>query len=319
MSFRLEFTPLSFIIVIWKEKTPKEKTFSGSNPNRKLPTAASKKKKEKASAAASETSKPKPNGTPSTSSGYSAQQAAVNDMMRRALEEDQYSALGSIVDTDSSDDDIDRGDEVPSIRWNHRPKRGSSSSGGGLDTAKPWVQEPVKKLDRNAIVCAMRRHLRVEGMKSVRNFESSTFLDDAEDYNERGRLAGKRSHPPDEEGVPEEDLAVDGRKIGKRRKKKKGSRSSSSQQQQLQQQQSDSGTSLASESKRDGSSTGTPDDEGWDENDAASGADDDGVDIMGEEEESSIFGQTTGASNATWVECDRCKKVSFIHIICTSM
>ena len=31
---------------------------------------------------------------------------------------------------------------------------------------------------------------------------------------------------------------------------------------------------------------------------------------VGEEEESSIFGQTTGASNATWVECDRCKKVS---------
>lgn len=26
--------------------------------------------------------------------GYSAQQAAVRDMMRRALEEDQYSALG---------------------------------------------------------------------------------------------------------------------------------------------------------------------------------------------------------------------------------
>ena len=28
-------------------------------------------------------------------------------MMRRALEEDQYSALGSVVDTDSSDDEDD--------------------------------------------------------------------------------------------------------------------------------------------------------------------------------------------------------------------
>ena len=27
-------------------------------------------------------------------------------------------------------------------------------------------------------------------------------------------------------------------------------------------------------------------------------------------EESSIFGQTTGSSNATWVECDKCQKVS---------
>ena len=43
----------------------------------------------------------------STTAGYSAQQAAVNDMMRRALEEDQYSALGSVVDTDSSDDEDD--------------------------------------------------------------------------------------------------------------------------------------------------------------------------------------------------------------------
>jgi hypothetical protein len=39
------------------------------------------------------------------SGGYSAAQTAVNDMMRRALEENQYSALGSVVDTDSSDED----------------------------------------------------------------------------------------------------------------------------------------------------------------------------------------------------------------------
>ena len=26
-------------------------------------------------------------------------------------------------------------------------------------------------------------------------------------------------------------------------------------------------------------------------------------------DDSSIFGQTTGSSNATWVECDKCKKV----------
>ena len=28
-----------------------------------------------------------------------------------------------------------------------------------------------------------------------------------------------------------------------------------------------------------------------------------------ERDEGSIFGQTTGSSNATWVECDKCKKV----------
>lgn len=76
-------------------KTPKERSISGSNPNRKLPTAASKRRKDRVSAATS-------SGPPGSSSsskvpaGYSAQQAAVNDMMRRALAEDQYSALGEI-------------------------------------------------------------------------------------------------------------------------------------------------------------------------------------------------------------------------------
>jgi hypothetical protein len=37
--------------------------------------------------------------------GLSAAQQAVQDQMRRALEEDQYSAAGSIVDTESDEDD----------------------------------------------------------------------------------------------------------------------------------------------------------------------------------------------------------------------
>ena len=37
--------------------------------------------------------------------GLSAAQMAVQEQMRKALEEDQYSANGSIVDTDSDDDD----------------------------------------------------------------------------------------------------------------------------------------------------------------------------------------------------------------------
>jgi hypothetical protein len=65
---------------------PQEKgAISGSNPTRRLPTAQSRDKKKNAD----------PDGvTSSMPLGYSAQQAAVNDMMRRALEEDQYSALG---------------------------------------------------------------------------------------------------------------------------------------------------------------------------------------------------------------------------------
>ena len=59
--------------------------------------------------------------------------------MRRALEEDKYSALGSVVNTDSSDnDDHGNGNEsgIAAIRWNHRPKRGPSSEGLYLASKK---------------------------------------------------------------------------------------------------------------------------------------------------------------------------------------
>ena len=62
----------------------KEKTTPGSNPTKRLPTAQSRDKKKDAASSSMSMHPP----------GYSAQQAAVRDMMRRALEEDQYSALG---------------------------------------------------------------------------------------------------------------------------------------------------------------------------------------------------------------------------------
>mmetsp|Transcript_40151 Transcript_40151/g.73501 ORF Transcript_40151/g.73501 Transcript_40151/m.73501 type:complete len:111 (-) Transcript_40151:586-918(-) len=67
-------------------------------------------------------------------------------MMQRALKEDKYSSLGSVVNTNSSDnDDHGNGNEcgIAAIRWNHRPKRGPSSE--GLDSAKPWVDRSKKR------------------------------------------------------------------------------------------------------------------------------------------------------------------------------
>ena len=67
-------------------------------------------------------------------------------MMRRALKEDKYSALGSVVNTDSSgNDDHGNGNEsgIAAIQWNHRPEHGPSSE--GLDLAKPWVDTSKKR------------------------------------------------------------------------------------------------------------------------------------------------------------------------------
>ena len=203
--------------------------------------------------------------------------------MRRALEEDQYSALGSIVETDSSDDDEE---------YAYDPTSGRSGA-----------------IDRHVLQAAVRRHLRMDGQRSLKGFDPATFRMDADDYAEgraRASSPGKRPRGAVTSPAPEED--------GRRRKKR--------------------GTGVGSPVP--------PAEEAEESNDAAAGGGNpppaaaqqqptqvaaasasgaeqqqgeeycgDDNDGLGEEEETSIFGATQGAKNATWVECDRCKKVRF--------
>eukprot|EP00986_Skeletonema_menzelii_P003349 scaffold1019_cov146-Skeletonema_menzelii.AAC.7 len=213
--------------------------------------------------------------TPTSSTGYSAQQAAVNDMMRRALEEDQYSALGSVVDTDSSDDE------------DYNPRRG--------------VGKPI--LNRNTLLVAMKRHMRMEAMNTLNNFDGKSFLEDAEEYVERGGKASSsfvvnKSPTVLPDNNDEEELDVNGRRIGKRRKKKKQNR------------RGGGGNAFMNTPDAgiggQGVGSGGMDDDGGAGGGIDSSAFDD--DSLAEDAEISIFGQTAGSSNATWVECDRCKK-----------
>jgi hypothetical protein len=167
----------------------------------------------------------------------SAAQLAVNEQMRRALEEDKYSAVGSIVDTDSDEDDAD----YP-------------------------VYGGTMHIDRTTIMNAMKKRL---------------------------WMAGDEQEDEDEE-----------RRAKKKRKKAKRTR--------------DEGTGGAVAA----TAAATP----------AAGAKPDRVspvvksytDHQPEEDHDhirdggSIFGQTAGASNATWVECDKCKKVSRRKADCSS-
>ena len=260
----------------------------------------------------------------------SVQQAAVNDMMKRALEEDKYSALGSVVNVnsdDSSDDDDEEGDtnneveeeDEDDIRWNHRPKRSNSSSSDVAD--KPWGGNSMKekiKVDRTTLQLALRKHIRLESQKSVRNFEERTFFTDAEDYLVSGsstRNASKHSRSMSPmrngvDGIPDGDLAIDGRRIGKRRKKKKkkgavaAAAAAAAGQQQIDVPMESSGADNTPMTDKSGN------DDEWENNNAGTDNNGEDVEFVAQEEEESIFGQTQGSSNATWVECDRCKKVS---------
>jgi len=157
--------------------------------------------------------------------GLSPAQLAVNEQMRRALEEDQYSANGSIVDTDSDDDDHQHIYKGQSIR-----------------------------LDRNHLMQAARKHLWLERI----NGGSAAIGSGAEDSD--GRLAGR---------------------------KKKGKRSKD--EDFLGALPPATGCDVEQDMNNEESKTGS-------------------VEKGFERDESSIFGQTTGSSNSTWVECDKCGK-----------
>jgi len=171
--------------------------------------------------------------------GLSAAQMAVNEQMRRALEEDQYSANGSIVDTDSDEEE-----------------------------AQFMYKGHTVRLDRNFLVQAARKHLWLErhGGSSVSTLGTkmevvgATDGDDAASRGSNSRIASK--------------------------KKKKGKRGEKDER------------SVSPKPEPNVGVTCTV---------ASSG------DTETERDEGSIFGQTAGSSNATWVECDKCKKVGAIR------
>ena len=195
-------------------------------------------------------------------------------MMRRALEEDQYSALGSIVETDSSDDDEE---------YAYDPSAGRSGA-----------------IDKHVLQAAAKKYLRMDSQRSLKGFDPATFRMDADDYAEgRARASSPNKRPRGAVCtiVPEED--------GRRRKKRGGGVSPVP-------------TEEGAEEQNDASGGDAPPTAQPQQNAAAGGTDGqqqqgeeyfDGDEGVGEEEETSIFGATQGAKNATWVECDRCKKV----------
>jgi hypothetical protein len=202
-------------------------------------------------------------------------QSAVKDMMRQLLEEDKYSVQGSIVDTDSSDDEED-----------DRAIYATSGGAGGHKRGMYSEEEATLiHLDRSVIARAARKRLRIEGMKGVmdttgnrKRANSIVIVDDKDGGNPLSPMAAGDALSGDESS---------GGRTGRKKKRKKGKRTSRS----------------AEDDAINGNDIPQPP-EGLNVLDGA----DLGDDIIGADE-SSIFGQTTGSSNATWVECDKCKKV----------
>lgn len=161
-----------------------------------------------------------------------AAQQAVNDQMRRALEEDQYSAHGSIVDYSDSDSE---------------------------DEQFLYFGQAVR-LDRTALQHAARKYL---GQPKI--------------------LREK-----DDEDEDDEETSKQGQDSTSEKPKKK-----------LRRTQATTATTTVLTATAPVTKKGKKDQDSLFE----ATEDPDSVRDGG-----SIFGQTTGSSNATWVECDKCKK-----------
>lgn len=169
-----------------------------------------------------------------------AAQMAANEQMRKVLEEDRYSALGSIVESDSEDE-------------------GSEYRGRG-----------AARLDRSAMLSAMRKRQWMERMGGNALLASQDDVEEEEDNEEDGSRASRHA-----------------RTKKKRKKPRRNSRDEES---------------LAGTDSEPGGDSVVP---------SANASVDEPREIDTERDEGSIFGATQGASNATWVECDKCKKVRF--------
>jgi hypothetical protein len=166
--------------------------------------------------------------------------------MRKVLEEDKYSAVGSIVDTDSEDEDTI-----------HRGRGGRS-------------------MDRTNILAATRKRLWMERMNAI----GSAVISSQDDENE-----GEN-----------DDVAALSSRPGRKKKKRRGGR------------RSKDAEALAASAISGG--VGAADIVGAGEVSSDIIAVDESRELTIDHDDVSIFGATTGSSNATWVECDKCKKVS---------
>jgi len=219
----------------------------------------------------------------SKNDGLTRAQAAVNDMMRQLLEEDKYSVQGSIVDTDSSDDEEDE-------RAIYAISGGASGSKRGAFSES---EATLITLNRAVVSRAARKRLRIEGMRGVmdttgsrKRANSIVIVEDKDTGKALSPLGGGAESGDD-------SSAGRGGRKKKRKKVKRGGRVD------------EIGECIIANDRDSPTAMDASPELG-------SGVDM-GDDLQGTSmDESSIFGQTTGSSNATWVECDKCKKVSHV-------
>lgn len=192
--------------------------------------------------------------------GLSAAQMAVQEQMRKALEEDQYSANGSIVDTDSDDDGHQYVYKGQSIRLDRAHLMQAAKKYG-------WFFGDMN--GAGSILKANKDEENVDEEEGILNADGSTNNDESSTKKKSTRNKKKGRNQYTTNRTNETAKSTSNNFSGFR---------------------IDEPTGVCVEA-------GKPKNMSFLEKGESM-----------ERDEGSIFGQTTGASNSTWVECDKCKK-----------
>ena len=207
--------------------------------------------------------------------GLTADQIRDQELMRKALEEEQYSANGSIVDTDSDDDEHEYMYKGQLVR---------------LD--RVYLNQAAKKIgwlsDELGISTTEMSGTTTDGpvdTGSCDGYEEETILR--------------------EDGTTNNGSSSNSGSSGS---KKKSSRNKKKGRNQYTNRNNNNSSSGGGGGNNNSHKCFRIDDkpEGSKPKNGSSSDSKGGPDA--ERDEGSIFGQTTGASNSTWVECDKCKK-----------
>lgn len=208
---------------------------------------------------------------------------AVQEQMRKALEEDQYSANGSIIDDDTDDDDHQYMYKGHSIRLDRSYL---------LQAAKKhnWLGDGS---GAGSVVTASGRTSVVASDEEMNYLDDDNDDDDDDDdvediLNDNNGVSGSSSKKNTSKS------SKNSKNVGNNKKKGRNQYTN----------RSNSSNTFRGEEMNKGAL-----EIGKNKNTAvgvSSSSVDKGADM--ERDEGSIFGQTTGSSNSTWVECDKCKK-----------
>lgn len=302
-----------------KKKKDKNKNMDNDfqSMNRRLPTNTNmrdnntmtrpKKSKKKGSSYNDNNNNHSNGSSGGRGAGHSAYQTAVADMMRNALEEDQYSNIGSVVETDSSDDEDDyRNIVVVSGGGVAANNNSANAAGAGNGLNGGDNRTHTIRLDRSMLLHNMRKRTVMEGRRST------MISGNVVEVNAKKRAAvvmeepGETTAPMEGSnasmagaGVETVDGELDKGSVGgrgKKKKRKKGKKGGAVRNAEVNDQVS--GNVHDANAAKGGEACRVISDTGDEEDDLRA--------LYGDE--SSVFGQTTGSTNSTWIQCDKCGK-----------